>query len=306
MAIGGTRFWMYSTDEDALMDALRLSRGMTYKCAMANLPFGGGKSVILKSEDIQNRESLFRAHGKMVNQLGGRYLTAEDVGTTTEDMDFVRKETIYVAGLTNASGDPSPWTAKGVFRAMQAAAKYCFGKEDLKGRTVAIQGCGQVGTVLAKLLFDAGVKLVLTDTDGLKARRAAHATNGKIEKPLAIFDCDVDIFAPCALGGILNDETIERLRCEIVVGAANNQLQNSVSGDQLKNKSILYVPDYVANAGGVINGCREMLNWRVEQVNSKIDEIYEVTMDVLGRAQSDNVAPFQAADKIVEERLSSV
>src|ERR1041385_2957348 len=215
-ALGGTRFWSYASDEDAIVDALRLARGMTYKNAVAGLNLGGGKSVIIGDNKTKERELLFRAHGRFVESLGGRYITAEDVGTSTADMDFVHMETDYVSGLAGRSGDPSPVTAHGVFRAIQAAAKSRWGSDDLSNRTIAVQGCGHVGYYLAKELHETGAKLVVSDIDADRAKRVVNEFGARAVDPDEIYSVEADIFAPCALGAIINDLTIPRLKVEIV------------------------------------------------------------------------------------------
>src|SRR5688572_11908478 len=268
-AIGGTRFWQYQTEDEAIDDLLRLARGMTYKNALAAVPFGGGKSIILRNEHTIDREAIFRAHGRFVETFDGRYITAEDVGTSPADMEHVRRETQHVAGLISGSGDPSPVTARGVFRAMQAAAKYRWGTDTLTGRTVAIQGCGNVGYYLASYLHGAGARLIVSDIDESKVERVVGEFGATAVGPSEIYDADADIFAPCALGGVINDYTIDRLRVEIITGGANNQLLEPRHGDQLSTRNVLYTPDYAANAGGVINGCRDLLGWDSERAAAK-------------------------------------
>jgi leucine dehydrogenase len=274
-AVGGTRYWHYTSDEEALTDALRLARGMTYKNALAGLPLGGGKSVVLggRTDDErtkQSRQRLFRAHGALIETLGGKYITAEDVGTSPADMEHILIETNHVAGLKNRSGDPSPHTARGVLRAMQAAAKQRWGSDDLRGKTVAIQGCGHVGYYLAQQLHQAGANLIVTDVDRQRVERVVLDFAAQAETADNIYGAQADIFAPCALGGILNEETIPRLRAQLVVGAANNQLLEPHHGELLEQRGILYVPDYAANAGGVIHGCSiEMLGWDPEQTRKR-------------------------------------
>jgi leucine dehydrogenase len=302
-ALGGTRFWSYATDDEAITDALRLSRGMTYKNAVAGLNLGGGKSVIIGDNRTTNREAIFRAHGRLVESLGGKYITAEDVGTSTSDMDFVHMETNHVAGLAGKSGDPSPVTAHGVFRAIQASAKERWGSDHLTGRTVAIQGCGSVGRYLAQELHEAGAKLVVTDIDPERAKRVASETGATIVEPDAIYGVDADIFAPCALGGIINDETVPVLEVEIVAGGANNQLLEERHGDALEARGILYAPDYVANAGGVINVYSEVAGWDSEHALSKADEIYDTVLGVFEIAKSDGIHSYEAADRLAERRL---
>ena len=302
-AVGGTRLWTYATEEEAVTDALRLSRGMTYKCAMAGLPLGGGKSVILRDGNLTDREALFRAHGRVIESFGGGYMTGEDVGTSPTDMAIVRRETKHVLGVTE---DPSPYTARGVFRAMSAAALHRWGSDDLAGRTVAIQGCGSVGFHLARELRAAGARLVVSDVDPGRVRRTVEASGARAVPPEEIFDAEADIFAPCALGGILNAETIPRLRVEIVAGAANNQLLEEADGELLQARGILYAPDYVANAGGVIFGCQELLGWSAETVRERIEGLYGAVLDVFRLAEKQEIPPHAAADRLAERRLASL
>lgn len=305
-ALGGTRFWQYATDEEAITDALRLSRGMTYKNAVAGLPLGGGKSIIIGDNKIQDREKIFRAHGRFIESLGGRYITAEDVGTNTKDMGYVHLETSHVAGLAEKSGDPSPVTAHGVFRAVQASAHQVWGSNSLKGKTVSIQGCGHVGRYLADELHEAGAKLIVSDIDSAKAARVAKATGAKIVEGDAIFDADADIFSPCALGGIINDTTIQKLKVKIVAGGANNQLLEERHGDELARRGILYTPDYVANAGGVINVYGEVAGWETQRALDKADDIYDTVLKVFDIAESQHIPTYEAADRLAEQRLAAV
>ncbi len=305
-ALGGTRFWNYASDEDAITDALRLARGMTYKNAVAGLNLGGGKSVIIGDNRVTNREMLFRAHGRFVDSLGGRYVTAEDVGTNTIDMDFVHMETNYCAGLQGASGDPSPVTARGVFRAMQGTSKFRWGTDDLSGRTVAIQGCGNVGFNLARELAAVGAKLIVADIDDERVKRVASETGARAVSVDEILDQPADILAPCALGGGLNDDTIPRLRVELVVGAANNQLLEDRHGDMLEARGITYAPDYVVNAGGVINVYSELAGWDRTRSLRKADEIYQTILGVFDIARADGVTPHVAADRLAERRIQAV
>jgi leucine dehydrogenase len=302
-ALGGTRFWQYATDEEAITDALRLSRGMTYKNAVAGLHLGGGKSIIIGDNKTTDREKIFRAHGRFVESLGGRYITAEDVGTSTKDMSYVQMETSHVAGLASKSGDPSPVTAHGVFRAVQASANRKWGSDSLEGKTVAIQGCGSVGTYLAKELSAAGARLIVSDIDSAKAARVAQLTGAKIVEGDAIFTADADIFSPCALGGIINDTTIPKLKVEIVAGGANNQLLEERHGDALQAKGILYAPDYVANAGGVINVYGEVVGWDEQRALDKAEDIYDTILKVFDIAEAKHIPTYEAADRLAELRL---
>lgn len=304
-AVGGTRYWTYSTEQEAVTDALRLSRGMTFKNLMAGLPLGGGKSVVLREAGHTggDREAIFRAHGRAIDRLGGLYTAGEDVGTSPADMEILRRETPHVAGLL---GDPSPDTAHGVVRAMRAAALHRWGREDLAGRTVAIQGCGNVGFHLARELVAAGARLRVADLDPGRVRRTVEATAAEAVDPGEIQSVEADIFAPCALGGILNAETIPGLRVEIVAGAANNQLWEDEDGGRLGDWGILYVPDYVANAGGVIGGCREILGWSDAETSERIERIYDTLSQVLRLARAEGIPPHAAADRLAGERLAAL
>ncbi|HEV7551733.1 MAG TPA: Glu/Leu/Phe/Val dehydrogenase [Candidatus Angelobacter sp.] len=305
-AVGGTRYWSYKSENDAVTDALRLARGMTYKNALAGLPFGGGKSIIMRDGQAKDREQLFRAHGRMVNSLAGKYFTAEDVGTSPADMEYILQESAYVAGLQDRSGDPSPHTARGVFRAMQAAAMHKWGSDDLAGKTVAIQGCGHVGYFLAGELARVGVRLIVADVDSAKVQRVVDEHHAAAATPEQIYSRDADIFAPCALGSVLNDQTIPQLKATLVVGAANNQLLDTRHGDLLQQRGVLYAPDYAANAGGVINGCcREMLGWDVSKTLAKTDAIYDTVLTIFAMAEREKIPTYQAADRLAEERFSA-
>jgi len=302
-AVGGTRLWHYESDEAAVKDLLRLARGMTYKNALAGIPFGGGKSIIVRNERTIDREQMFRAHGRFVETFGGRYITAEDVGTSPADMEFVRLETNHVAGLLGKSGDPSPVTARGVFRALLAAARYRWNSETLSGKTVALQGCGNVGYHLAANLHKAGARLIVSDVDAAKIERVVKEFGALVAASDEIYASDADIFAPCALGGIINDDTIPKLKAEIVVGGANNQLLEPRHGDELMRLGILYVPDYAANAGGMINGCRELLGWEAPRSAAKVDEIYDTVLDILRTAAAEGIPTYEAADRLAELRF---
>jgi leucine dehydrogenase len=304
-AVGGTRFWNYASDEDASYDALRLARAMSFKNALAGLPFGGGKAVIIGDNRTTHREEIFRAHGRFVETLAGRFITAEDVGTTPSDMEYVLKETSYVSGLPDRSGDPSPMTAHGVFRAIQASAQHRWGSIDVLGRTVAIQGCGKTGYHLAQELKEAGAKLLVADVDAEKVKRVVKEFGAKEVSPTEIFGARADIFAPCALGGIINDQTLPQLNVEIVVGCANNQLLEETHGNALHEIGILFAPDYVSNAGGIINGCRELLGWQRADTIIKVHAIYDTMLTILELARSKGMPPFRVADALAESRLGA-
>src|SRR5512140_835733 len=305
-ALGGTRFWNYESDEAAIVDALRLSRGMTYKNAVAGLDLGGGKSVIIGDNRTTNREAIFRAHGRAVESLGGRYITAEDVGTSTADMDFVHMETEHVAGLKEKSGDPSPVTAHGVFRSVQASAKNRWGSDDLTGKVVAIQGCGSVGRYLATELHEAGAKLIVSDIDPERAQRVANETGAQIVQGDEIYSVKADIFAPCALGGIINDNTLPKFKFEVISGGANNQLLEERHGYKLEEMGMQYAPDFVANAGGVINVFGEVAGWDAARAHKKADEIYDTILQVFDIARKESIPSYKAADRLAEQRLASV
>ena len=302
-AVGGTRFWHYASDGAAVEDLLRLARGMTYKNALAGIPFGGGKSIIIGDNSTTNRGPIFRAHGRFVETFGGRYITAEDVGTSPADMEYVRLETRHVAGLPGRSGDPAPFTARGVLRALQAAAKHSWGSDSLAGRKVALQGCGHVGYHLAASLHTAGARLIVADVDPARAERLVKEFGAVAVVPEEIYGSRADVFAPCALGGVINDQTIPRLKVEIVVGAANNQLLEARHGDALARSGILYAPDFAANAGGVINGCRELLGWEPSHAAAKVDEIYDTLLDIFGTAEAEGIPTYKAAERLAERRL---
>ncbi|MDP9206587.1 MAG: leucine dehydrogenase [Gemmatimonadota bacterium] len=304
-ALGGTRFWQYATDDEAITDALRLSRGMTYKNAVAGLHLGGGKSIIIGDNKTKDRERIFRAHGRFVESLGGRYITAEDVGTSTRDMDYVHMETGHVAGLAGKSGDPSPVTAHGVFRAVQASANRMWGSDSLEGKCVAIQGCGSVGSYLAKELHQAGARLIVSDIDPAKTAKVSKLTGAEVVEGNAIFSADADVFSPCALGGIINDKTIPMLNAYIVAGGANNQLLEERHGDELQRLGILYAPDYVANAGGVINVFGEVAGWDAQRALDKADDIYDTILKVFEIADEQHISTYEAADRLAEQRLAA-
>jgi leucine dehydrogenase len=306
-ALGGTRFWNYANDEEAIVDALRLARGMTYKNAVAGLNLGGGKSVIIGDNRTTSREMIFRAHGRFVESLGGRYVTAEDVGTSTADMDYVHMETNYVAGLANKSGDPSPVTARGVFRAILASAQHRWGSPSLEGRTVTVQGMGNVGTYLCRELHAVGAKLIVSDIRPERVQRVVDECGAKAVEGDAIYAAKADIFAPCALGAILNDDTIPKLQVEIVCGGANNQLLDAAKhGEALEKRGILYAPDFVANAGGVINVYGELAGWTRERSLRKADEIYDTILGIYQIAKERGIFTYLAADTLAERRIAAV
>ena len=305
-ALGGTRFWSYESDTDALIDSLRLARGMTYKAAVAGLNLGGGKSVIIGDNRTSRREALFRAHGRHVESLKGRYITAEDVGTSTSDMEYIKAETNYVTGLIGKSGDPSPVTAYGVYRGIKACARYRFGSDSLSGKHVALQGCGSVGYHLAKLLYAEGAAITCTDIDPQRVKRVVEDTAATAVGVDDIYGVRADIFAPCALGAVINDDTVNRLPVEIVAGAANNQLAEDRHGDLLEQRGITYAPDYVINGGGLINVNAELHGWAPERARSKAGEIYDTILRVFEIAREEGIPSYRAADRLAEQRIAAI
>lgn len=305
---GGVRMRTYGHPSEALNDALRLSRGMTFKNAAADLPLGGGKAVIIGDPTVDKSPELLRAFGRVVQSLGGQYWTAEDMGMTPADMEQIGKETEFVAGLANgefASGDPSPITARGIFNAIRITAKHRFGSADLNGRVVSVQGLGHVGEHLCALLNDAGSRLVVTDIDAGQTNRVAERFAAHAVAPAAIYAAEADIFAPCAIGGVLNETSIPQLKVGAVAGGANNQLATDADALRLHDRGILYAPDFVANGGGIVNVATEIL--RIADRQSWVDQrlqSLERTMDrILTRAKLDGASPHAVAESIVHEIL---
>ncbi|HXG39124.1 MAG TPA: Glu/Leu/Phe/Val dehydrogenase [Bacteroidota bacterium] len=309
-ALGGTRMWTYASDDEALRDVLRLSRGMTYKAAVAGLNLGGGKAVIIGDPNKDKTEALFRTYGRFVDGMAGRYITAEDVGTTERDMEWVRMETKYVTGISRAlggSGDPSPVTGYGVYVGMKACAHEVFGSDSLKGKKVAIQGAGKVGQYLGEHLAKEGAKIFITDIYEEKAKRVAKLLKATYVKPNKIFELNVDIFAPCALGGVLNDETIPKLRCKIVAGGANNQLLDEKKHiAQLVERGILWAPDYAINAGGLINVANELEGYRQERALKQAGGIYDTLRQIFQIARQEKITTAQAANRLAEDRIAKI
>jgi len=306
-ALGGCRFIHYGSEEDALVDALRLARGMTYKAALAGLDHGGGKSVLVKPHRRFDRTALFRAFGRFVEDLRGHYITAEDSGTSIEDMDVIRGVTKYVTGVDpsrGGSGDPSPFTALGVRRGIEACVKFALGRDALDGIHVAVQGVGHVGYHLCRELHAQGAQLTVADVDPLKAERAQREFGAAIAPLDDIFAVQSDVFAPCALGSALNRETVPRLRCRIVAGAANNQLAEPTMGMALMDRGILYAPDYAINAGGLVNVAQEILGYDAEKARARTLKIFDTIFEIAERARRAMTPTDIIANKMVEERLS--
>lgn len=302
-AIGGTRFRSYQNDDEALADVLRLARGMTYKNAAAGLPFGGGKAVIIGDARQIDRAAWFRAHGRFVESFQGRFITGEDVGTSPADMEIAAQETRFVAGFAGRGGDPSPWTARGVLRGIQASARQRWGNDDLRGRTVAIQGCGNVGFALALLLKEAGARLVVTDVDAERAAACARDCDAELAPPEEIYDAAADVFAPCALGGILNPQTIPRLQTAIIAGAANNQLLDDAAAQAIEARGILYAPDFILNAGGIISGGAYLLDESPAWLEQRIAGIYDTLLAVYDLAAQEKTTTAAAAEAYAEQIL---
>ena len=303
-ALGGTRLWRYASEAEAVADALRLARSMTYKAAIAGLNLGGGKSVVMADEATPDRERLFRAHGRAVESLGGRYITAEDVGTSVEDMEFVRAETRWVVGVRGGAGDPSPATAHGVYQGIRACVRERHGHPSLAGRHVIVQGVGHVGYHLCADLASEGARLTVTDFDGGRVRRVVEEFGAARVAPDEIYDVPADVFAPCALGGVINDRTLERLRVEIVAGSANNQLAEPRDGEALRERGILLAPDYVINAGGLIHVYGGLKGWPAERTRRKVAGIQDVLRRIFRRAREEEVSTMEASNRMALQKLA--
>lgn len=297
--------WKYSDEAAALRDVLRLSRGMTYKAAVADLKLGGGKAVVIADARTEKTPELLEAFGKAVESVAGRYITAEDVGMSVKDIDYIRNFTKHAVGGSNegGSGDPSVMTAFGCFQGIKAALKHAGLGEKLEGVKVAVQGVGNVGYHLCSYLSAAGAKLIITDIYPNQVEKVVQEFDATVVTPDQIYSVDCDIFAPCALGAILNERTIPQLKCKIVAGSANNQLENDNDGKSLADKGIVYCPDYALNAGGLINVAAEIDGYNKELVLSKVSKIYETIDSILSRAESEGVLPQEAAAQIAEQRL---
>jgi leucine dehydrogenase len=309
-ALGGTRMWDYANTDAALFDVLRLSRGMTYKAACAGLNLGGGKAVIIGDAKKIKSEALFRAFGRFVNSQGGRYITAEDVNINVNDIEQVAAETPYVTGVTSrpgGSGDPSPVTAWGVFHGIRASVKQRLGKDNIKGLKVAVQGCGAVGRYLCQYLHEAGAHLIVSDIDQEKVNALVAAHGAKAVEGHAIYGVDADVFAPCALGAIVNDETIPMFKFPIIAGGANNQLLDEHKhGKILRDKNILYAPDYVINAGGLINVYNELRGYNAEVARNQAAGIYNTLLTIYSEADKQGISTHAASNAVAERRINSV
>lgn len=306
-ALGGTRMWKYANEWEALNDVLRLSRGMTYKSAISGLNLGGGKAVIIGDAKTEKTPEMMIKFGEYINSLSGKYITAEDVGTTTADMDLIRDVTPYVTGISESrggSGNPSPVTAYGVYMGMKAAAKYQFGSEKLDGKKVMVQGIGHVGEALVDYLTKEGALVQITDINEAKLQEVSAKYGAQIFMGEDLFSAEVDIYAPCALGASINDDTIHRIKAKVIAGAANNQLANEqVHGQILKDKGILYAPDFLINAGGIINVYAEIVGYDKAEALRRTENIYNTTLEIFDYATAKGVTTYQAALLIAQNRI---
>lgn len=310
-SLGGTRMWAYNNEMEALTDVLRLSRGMTYKSSVAGLNLGGGKAVIIGDSKTQKNEALMRRFGKFVNSLSGKYITAEDVGVGTKDMEYIKMETNFVSGLPvnmGGSGDPSPVTAYGVYLSMKASAKEKWGNDSLSGKKVVVQGIGHVGESLVKYLVKEGAKVFIYDINEEKLKAISKETGAEvITDANKLYDLEMDIYAPCALGATVNSDTLNRLKCSIICGAANNQLADeNVHGKMVIEKGILYAPDFVVNAGGIINVFYELQGYNRERALAHAEKIYDTTLNIFKISKDQNIPTYMAANRIAEKRIADI
>jgi len=309
-SMGGTRMWNYKTESEALNDVLRLSRGMTYKSAVAGLNLGGGKAVIIGDASKVKSEALLRRFGKFVDSLGGKYITAEDVAMTSRDMEIIHMETDYVSGLPEnmgGSGDPSPVTAYGVYMSMKAGAKELWGSDSLSGKKVLVQGIGHVGEVLVSHLTKEGAKVFINDISETRIKMVAEKYKAEFVEASTMFDLDMDVYAPCALGSTVNSDTLSRLKCALICGAANNQLENEeLHGIEVGSRGILYAPDFVVNAGGIINVYYELEGYNRERAMAHAEKIYDTTFSLFQLAKEDKMPTYLAANKIAEKRIADI
>lgn len=309
-ALGGTRMWAYKTEGDALRDVLRLSKSMTYKAAITGLNLGGGKAVIIGDSRKNKSEALMRKFGRFIKNLNGEFITAEDVGTNPKDMEYIRMETQYVTGVPEnigGSGDPSPITALGVFMGIKACVKVLYGNDNLTGKSIIVQGIGHVGENLVKLLRDENAKVYASDINEDRVSQVAKKYGAEAVSNNSIFDINADIYLPCALGATINTQTIGKLNCAIIAGSANNQLEDeTVHGQMLLEKGILFAPDYVINAGGLINCYSELMGFNKKRTLQLTENIYEATRNVLKLSAAENISTVDAANKIAEKRIADI
>ena len=306
-ALGGTRMWKYTNEWEALNDVLRLSRGMTFKSAITGLNLGGGKAVIIGDSKIDKTPEMIAKFGQYVDSLSGKYITAEDVGTTTADMDLIRQYTKSVTGVSiekGGSGNPSPVTAYGVFMGMKAAAKYKFGTDNLSGKKVLVQGIGHVGETLVQYLINEGAQVIISDINQVRMEEIGEKYGAKLFSGDDLYSADVDIYAPCALGATINDDTIHKIKAKVIAGAANNQLANeNIHGALLQEKGILYAPDFLINAGGIINVYGEIAGYGIDEAMRRTENIYNTTLEIFSYAEANNLTTHQAAFTIAQNRI---
>ena len=310
-ALGGTRMWNYASEEEAVIDVLRLSRGMTYKAAISGLNLGGGKAVIIGDASKMKTEPFLRRFGKFIQSLNGKYITAEDVNMKTRDMEYIHMETSHVTGLPmdmGGSGDPSPVTAYGTYVGMKAAANRAFGNDSLNGKKVSVQGVGQVGMYLVDHLVKEGAEVYITDINQEKLASVSAKTGARVVGMDEIYDLDVDIYAPCALGATVNDDTISRLKCQVIAGAANNQLADEDRhGNMLLDRQVVYAPDFVINAGGIINISSELAGaYNKEQAYAWTEKIFDTCTDILNKSSDEGIPSQQAAILLAEKRITDI
>ncbi|WP_345166532.1 Glu/Leu/Phe/Val dehydrogenase dimerization domain-containing protein [Nibribacter koreensis] len=309
-ALGGTRMWSYASEAEALRDVLRLSRGMTFKSAISGLNLGGGKAVIIGDSKKDKNEAMMRKFGRFVNNLNGKYITAEDMGMTTLDMGYIAMETKHVAGLPESqggSGDPSPVTAYGTYMGMKASAKKAWGNDSLAGKKISVQGTGHVGGYLIDYLVKEGAQLFITDIDQDRLQRISSATGATVVGLDEIYDLDVDIYSPCAMGATINDNTLSRLKCQIIAGCANNQLQDeNVHGPALVQKGMIYAPDFLINAGGIINVYSEVKKLNREWSMQQTEQIYNTTLNIFSKAEADGTHTQKAATELAQKRIDDM
>lgn len=309
-SLGGTRMWDYNNEQEAIRDVLRLSRGMTYKAAISGLNLGGGKAVIIGDPRTDKTEEMFRAFGRFVDSLGGRYITAEDVGIEVQDMEWVHSETKYVTGIPKSlggSGDPSPVTAYGTYMGIKACCKKAYGNESLEGKKIAVQGAGHVSSHLVKYLAKENAKIFICDIYEDKVNALAEEVGATVVDPNSIYGLDVDIFSPCALGGVVNDDTMDQFKCDIIAGAANNVLDNeNEHGKMLLDNGILYAPDYVINAGGLINVASELEGYNETRSHDKASRIYDTILDILEYSEENDIPTYSASNILAEKRIENV
>ncbi len=309
-AVGGTRMWAYGNEEDAITDALRLSRGMTYKNALAGLNIGGGKAVIIGDARKQKTEALMRRFGKFVNSLGGKYITAEDVGISTKDMEYVRQQTTHVVGLPEylgGSGDPSPVTAYGVYMGMKASNKEVTGSDSLAGKRIVVQGVGHVGEYLVEYLVKENADVTICDIYEDRVRDVVKKYNVKAVNPQDVYDVPMDIYSPCALGATINDDTLNKIGCSIICGAANNQLKDEkIHGVEVLNKGILYAPDYLVNAGGIINCYWEIVGYNRNAALAQAEGIYNTALNIFSKSKEEKIPTYLAANQLAEARIEAI